>query len=657
MVRGLSMSVIWISAIFLLTGTGIAIAQEAVERPSFVGTNACAECHDSEAQTWRGSHHDLAWTFPDEGTLLGDFNSTSASHPSETVFFAKENDTFLVETRDGDNPAKQFKIVGAAGTEPLQQVLVDFGDGRIQALDFAWDVEKRQWFHLYPDEDLPPDDGLHWTGPYKNWNARCAECHATGYEKNYDPRSRRYSSTQAEVGVGCEACHGPGEAHVSWAENPQSFSAERWDNIGEHGLTVNFGATAPESEIQQCAGCHSRRESLSGQSPLPGTRFHDAYRLALLRNGLYHADGAILDEVYVYGSFLQSKMYGKGVRCTDCHDPHAAQLKADGNAICTQCHSPAGNDRFPSLKPAEYDTPNHHFHDTGTDGAQCTSCHMVERVYMQIDWRRDHSFRIPRPDLSDETGAPDACNDCHTDKTAAWAAGEIEERFPDDAQRQAHFSQVFARARRSGAGMSDELMDIAEHDGLPGIVRATALDLMRSAPDPATAARAVPFLIDNDALVRAAAVALQRGAPAAERIQRLLPVLNDPVRSVRVAAAREFLDAPVSQLPPRIGAAVNAVMGEWQATLLANSDFPEIQMAIGGAALVIRNVRAAEQAFREAVRLDPQQINAWNMIIRIKAATGDRNGAAKAAEEALAVNPGDPALQAIYEELGGRPRQ
>ena len=651
--RGVSVRSTWFSACVLLACSGLAASQGTDRQPLYTGSKTCAECHSSEAQAWRGSHHELAWTIPDENTLLGDFNSATSMHRSETANFRKENDTFLVETQNGEEPPKRFRIVGVAGIEPLQQVLVEFGDGRIQAVDFAWDVDRRQWFHLYPDQDLPPDDGLHWTGPYKNWNARCAECHATGYEKNYNPRNRGYSSSQAEIGVGCEACHGPGEAHLSWAKNPQSFSADSWNNIGEQGLTINFSADAPETEIQQCAGCHSRRESLTGQSPLPGTRFHDAYRLALLRNNLYHADGSILDEVYVYGSFLQSKMYGKGVRCSDCHDPHAARLKADGNGICTQCHSPAGNSRFPSLRPAEYDTPDHHFHDVGTEGAQCKSCHMIERVYMQIDWRRDHSFRIPRPDLSDETGAPNACNDCHADKTAVWAAAEIEKRFPDEANRQPHFSQVFARARVDAAGMSEALMDVAEHDGLPGIVRATALDLVRSAPDPAAATRAIPLLIDSDPLVRAAAVAVQRGADPAERIQRLLPVLNDPVRSVRIAAAREFLDAPIAQMPPRMAAAVNAVMGEWQASLLANSDFPETQMAIGGAALVFRNVQAAEQAFREAVRLDPQEVNAWAMIIRIKAATGDRDGAAGAAEEALAANPGDPALQALSAELGG----
>jgi Doubled CXXCH motif (Paired_CXXCH_1). len=303
--------------------------------------------------------------------------------------------------------------------------------GRLQSFDVVWDTENGGWFHLYPEQELPPDDGLHWSGPYKTWNARCAGCHATGYEKNYDAATRTYASTQAEIGVGCEACHGPGQAHLDWAEDTTH------EPPAGYGFSQPFATT--EATIQQCATCHSRREAHTDASPRPGTPYHDAYGLALLRPGAYHADGQILDEVYVYGSFLQSKMYAAGVGCLDCHDAHSAMRVADGNAVCTQCHSPAGNPRFETLTPAEYDAPEHHFHEPGTEGAQCIACHAPERVYMGNDWRADHSFRVPRPDLSAATGAPDACTTCpHRPRRCPGRRPRSPARVPDSDARGPH---------------------------------------------------------------------------------------------------------------------------------------------------------------------------------------------------------------------------
>ncbi|MGI9491262.1 MAG: cytochrome c3 family protein [Geminicoccaceae bacterium] len=583
--------------------------------------------------------------------MLGDFADAEFEHKGVITQFSRDGESFYVETEGSDGEQRRFDVEGVAGVAPLQQYIVATEEGRLQALDVAWDAELGRWYHLYPEQELAPGNGLHWTGAYKSWNARCAECHATGYRKNYDPKTGRYDSTQAEIGVGCEACHGPGEAHVGWAEE-KTIDPARWSRLTEKGFTISFAQTSAETEIQQCAGCHARREPLDDGNPLPGTDFHDAYRPAFLREGLYHADGSIQDEVYVYGSFLQSKMYAQGVRCSDCHEPHQAGLKAEGNALCAQCHSPDGNPRFPSLQPAVYDDPSHHFHEPGSKAAACKSCHMVERRYMGIDGRRDHSFRIPRPDLSDETGAPNACTDCHQDRDASWAAAETAERFPESTRRGPHFSQTFAAARMNPQAVNEELLTIAEDNETAGIVRATALDLLHPVADPVTAARAETLLDDADPLVRLAAVPLQRGAEESDRVDRLVPLLNDSRKAVRIAAAREFLDAPLSGLSSDSIDVVQNAMREWQASLLAKTDFPETHMAIGGAALVQRNTQAAEHAFREAVRLDPQLVQGWVMIGRILAVTGDTEGARSALDEALVANPSDQILTSLRDQLG-----
>ncbi len=354
-------------------------------------------------------------------------------------------------------------------------------------------------------------------------------------------------------------------------------------------------------------------------------------------------DGSIEDEVYVLGSFLQSKMYARGVRCSDCHDAHSTQLKAEGNAVCTQCHSPAANPRFPTLRAADYDTPEHHFHEPGSEGAQCRSCHMIERTYMGIDGRRDHSFRIPRPDLAAETGAPDACTDCHTGRDAAWAATEIATRFPESARRGPHFATVFAAARWAPEAQAPELMALAQRAEAAGIVRATAIELLARVTDPAIATDGAVLLTDSDPLVRAAAVALQRGAEPEERMARLLPVLRDPVRAVRIAAAKATLDATEPGEASE-AAALRAARAEWRAAVASRTDFPETHLQIGGAALTMRDWGAAVAAFSEAVSLDPQLVDGWVMVVRILAATGKEAEAREALGAALAANPGNPAL-------------
>ncbi len=216
----------------------------------------------------------------------------------------------MVETEGADGALRSFDVVAVAGVRPLQQYLLSPEPGRTQALDIAWDTERGVWYDLYPDQHLPAGDGMHWTGPYKSWEARCAECHATGYSRNYDARTQRYAAHMAEIGVGCESCHGPGEAHAAWAAAPDGDGAARWPGLTANGLTVDLGVSA-EVEIEQCAGCHSRREAFFDGNPLPGTPYHDSYSLALLRDGLYAADGQIEAENYEFGSFLQAKMYAQ----------------------------------------------------------------------------------------------------------------------------------------------------------------------------------------------------------------------------------------------------------------------------------------------------------------------------------------------------------
>jgi len=638
----------------VVTLAAAAAAQSVSEMdPRYVGSETCVGCHEEVGRDWKGSHHALAWTLPDDFTVLGDFDDAVFQHKGIATKLRRRDDTFLVETEGLNRDQTEYEVVGVVGVAPLQQYLVKTEPGRMQALDIAWDAEHRHWYHLYPDQDLPPGDGLHWTSPYKTWNARCAECHATGFEKNYDPMSRTYTSTQAEIGVGCEACHGPGEAHLAWAEAPDTYDATRWPGLTGLGFTIEFMASASDTEIQQCAGCHSRREPLGDGNPRPGTPFHDAYKLALLREGLYHADGQILEEVYVYGSFLQSRMYGRGVRCSNCHDPHSGELRGEGNAVCTQCHGLTGNPDFPSLTLKDYDTPRHHFHEPGSSGAQCKSCHMIERIYMGIDGRRDHSFRIPRPDLSATLGTPSACSDCHDSRTAEWAAEAVASWFPDSVRRGEHVASAFAEVWK---GKSDpptisRLVEVASNRNLPMFLRASALEALRRYGSADVAEQTKAFLKDEDPLLRMAAVPLQLPASPEVRMQRLRPLLADPLRVVRIEAVRGLLDLIAGGFLAASDTSAQSAMMEYQQSLIAKADFPETQMAIAGTALTFREFTVAERAFSEAVRMDPQLVDSWVMIARLRAAQGDGAGAEDALRKALMYNPESAPLVELLDAM------
>ena len=627
------------TVLMILAGPGLA-----QDVPAYVGSAVCSDCHADATADWAPSDHAKAWTLPDESTVLGDFSDVTFTHHGVTSRFFRDGAKFMIETEDGSGQRRAFEVIGIGGIDPLQQYLLSPEAGRTQTFDIAWDAVAKRWYPVFPDQLAPAGDGLHWTGPYKSWEGRCAECHATGYTRNYDATTRTYSPKLTEIGVGCEACHGPGAAHVAWAKSPDLPLAK---GLAPFGLTADL--TLEATELGTCMTCHSRREALQDGNPVPGTPYHDSYTLSLLRPGLYHPDGQILDEVFEGGSFLQSKMHAKGVRCSDCHEPHSSALKAEGNAVCAQCHSPAGNPRFPSLPLRVFDGPEHHFHPEDSTGAQCVSCHMIERTYMGIDTRRDHSFRIPRPDLA-ASGAPDACTDCHTDKDAAWAAAELEARFPESPHRGPHFAPVFSAAATDPAGQADALLEIAEWEG-PGIVRASALDMLGAAARADQAPRLLPLLSDPDPLVRAAAAGTIGALPPDQRLDALFPLLSDPLRAVRVATARALLDAQAAPGTPE-AQAISVAMAEWQGSMMLRADFPETHLQLAGVGLTLRNWQMATQAFAEAVSLDPQLVQGWIMQARIAAALEDRQGAARAVSQGLAANPGDATLTALAQEMG-----
>ena len=319
-------------------------------------------------------------------TVLGDFNDRRFTHYGVTSRMFRQGDRFLVATDGPDGRVQTYPVKYTFGVRPLQQYLVEFPDGRVQCLPLAWDTVKREWFHLYPHEAIPAGDELHWTRPLQNWNYMCADCHSTNLQRNFDLKANRYHTTFSEINVSCETCHGPGGLHVRLARSWRLF----WDRNHGYGLP-RLKAPSNRVEIETCAPCHARRRIVYPGFK-SGGKFLDYYMPELLDAEYYWPDGQIRDEDYEYGSFIQSRMYHKNVRCSDCHDPHSMRVKfKDGptirdNRLCGQCHV-----------PAKYDSPSHHHHpDSSRPGTLCIECHMPKTPYMVVDrgWTIASAFRV-----------------------------------------------------------------------------------------------------------------------------------------------------------------------------------------------------------------------------------------------------------------------
>ncbi|MCY4344383.1 MAG: multiheme c-type cytochrome [Gammaproteobacteria bacterium] len=569
----------------------------------YVGSAACASCHEAQHEAWLGSHHQLAMSEPSPATLIGDFDGAVLHHGGGLTAFSKADGRYAIRTEGPTGERASFAVRYTFGFAPLQQYLLPLPDGRLQASNVAWDAVQGRWFHLRPGESIGHDDVLHWSQPSHNWNFMCADCHSTAVSKGYDAKARRYETTFSEVSVGCEACHGPGSAHAV----PSAASARP-------ALALPRDQA---DEINACAPCHSRRSQLA-EGFAPQRSYFDHYSPALLDAGLYHADGQMLDEVYVYGSFLQSRMHAAGVTCGDCHEPHSAQLRAEGNALCIGCHNEVGNPNFPSLARGRYDGSQHHLHEPGSPGAQCVNCHMPARTYMVVDERRDHGFKVPRPDLNAATNAPDACTGCHQERDSAWAQAVLEEAFGPPSGD--HFGPVFAAAR-TGIGEAEQpLAAIAGDAEQPAIVRATALSLMANYDRAVSGLALEAGLHDAHPLVRVGAL---RGAarwPAERRWREARHLLGDARLAVRAQAV------------PLLAPALNGLVGAGRTKLEAgiaeyldvqafNADRAEAQTNIGNLQWAIGAPARAEAAFAEALRLNAHWVPAMLNLADLYRAT------------------------------------
>jgi predicted CXXCH cytochrome family protein len=573
-------------------------------------------------------------------TVLGDFGDSELAHPGVGTTFFRRGEEFWVNTDDEQGDARDFRVDFTFGVEPLQQYLVSLDGGRYQALLTAWDTRPaaaggQRWLHLSPDAAPDHEDPLHWTGVYYNWNSSCAECHSTGLTKNLDPATNTFATTWSSVNVDCEACHGPGSLHAATpaaARLGLAAAARTWVFAEGARIATRVPEGPNDAEIEVCAQCHSRRTQLNDAYE-PGDPLLDGFRPALLDPGLYHADGQILDEVYEYGSFLQSAMYAAGVTCTDCHDPHGGQVRATGNALCATCHAPSA-----------YDTREHHRHATGASGSQCVDCHMSERTYMVVDARRDHSFRLPRPDLSATLGVPNACNGCHAEQSVEWAAAQVAAWYPSGRAGTFHYSQALHAGRVWARDRHVLLTRTIGDSEAPAIVRATGINLLAAQMDASDVELVGRSLSDPAPLVQLAAVEALESVPVGLRIDLAQRFLTNSASALRVAAARVLLPAREGLSVAR-RADLDAALAEYAAAEQFNADRPESLLNLGNLAAERGAIAEAESTYRRALEMHPRFVPTYVNLSDIYRRQGREREAEEVLRRGIAVEPGDSSLK------------
>jgi Flp pilus assembly protein TadD len=627
---------------------------------TFVGSETCAGCHQAEAKLWRGSQHQLAMAHATDQSVLGNFSDATFDYFGVKSRFFRKDGKYLVETDGPDGKLAEFEIKYTFGLDPLQQYLIEFPDGRLQSLSIAWDTRPKdkggqRWFHLYPNEEIRHDDVLHWTKLNQNWNFMCAECHSTGVRKNYDAANDRFATTFAEISVGCEACHGQGSRHVNWARDKNSwwplgkiddptmglverFSERRdatWIANAETGNVRRSSAPRPlRAEVETCGLCHARRGQFS-EAWAPGQSLSDTHMVSPVNRGLYHADGQMLDveEAYNFGSFKQSKMFAEGVTCSDCHEPHSSRLRLEADDTCLQCHA-----------PEKYADAKHHRHEAVTPALACASCHMPSRTYMVVDTRHDHSFRIPRPDISVKLGTPNACNDCHADKPFEWSAAAIERWHGPTRKGFQNYAAAFDSDWNDRPDAAKLLAAVVSDRNTPAVARAGALSELSSRITPAMLELARASLTDPDPMVRIGALDMIQDLPLDQRWPVASPLLSDPIRGVRIRAASILSDVPPARLSEADRGRFNHAADEFIAAQQFNADRPEARTTLG--AFYARRGRnsEAETEYKASLRLSPQFAGASINLADLYRQTGREGDGEKVLRSAIDAVPNDVGL-------------
>ena len=606
----------------------------------YVGDKSCVACHAAEHKDWEESHHYKSMLRPTDSTVKGDFNNVTHTGNGVTSRFFKKGKKFYINTQGSDGKNHDFEVQYTFGFTPLQQYLIAFPGGRLQVLRTSWDVNKKKWFDQYPGQKIPAHDWLHWTGNAQNWNTMCAYCHSTNIKKNYDSEKDTYKTTYSVINVSCESCHGAGKQHIDYIKSPAYKTGERLQ-----GSYLKLAKNASQAEeIKVCTPCHARASELSA-SKIDSKELMDDYIPEIPSTENFYADGQIDDEDFIYTSFMQSKMYSKGVKCSNCHNIHSTKLKKRGNQTCLQCHA-----------ATTFDVPSHSHHTARSKGNLCVNCHMPGKLYMGNDFRHDHSFRVPRPDLSVKYGTPNACSNCHKDKSEQVLAQAIVTWFGP--KRNYHFAEDLIPGSKLDPESESHLVKLITQKNTPDIVKATAAFYLGNTLSQTSLQTLLNCLQHPDAQVRYRALRSLNNFEYQAWVTAVGPLLRDKVRAVRIAAADLYLSIPAENIPSNWNTDFSLSQKELKDYLYYQTDFATGNIMMADYYAKIHDYPNAEKFYLKGLKKDDQLNYAWINLSTVYNLQSNNAKALGALQKALKNDPNNEriyySLALLYNEMDNK---
>ncbi len=454
-----------------MRGSKQAVTHRPVKKqtPGFITSDSCRSCHPQHYASWKHSYHSSMTQLPDAESVQGDFEDAEAHFEGATFRMMRKDSGYWVEMpalaedgrADATRPPLMRKIELVTGSHHYQVYWFSSGHtARMDQFPLVWLIEERRWVPRESSFLAPPHQGM--SLEEGRWNEGCIRCHATGSNPHWQNHFEMYP-TVAEFGISCEACHGPAEEHVAINGNPLRRYSRRGNEQDDETSILPTRLGDPLNS-QVCGQCHSVNVEASvtlrekwrqeGFSYRPGDDLReerDVFRptdpamveayggkdSAFIRN-FFWSDGMIRVAGREYNGLLETPCHQHGasdrrMSCFSCHQLHGDagderglkawandQLKPEmrGNQACLQCHDEVAND-----------ISAHTHHSPGSSGSLCYNCHMPYTTYGLLTSIRSHQVDSPDVRTSLATGRPNACNQCHLDRTLDWAAHQLEDWY------------------------------------------------------------------------------------------------------------------------------------------------------------------------------------------------------------------------------------
>lgn len=583
----------WILIAAALLGLGLPVLRarqtelsrvRSLQHSPYVSSTQCRQCHPQQYASWHRTYHRSMTREADAHSVLGAFDGRSLDYLGISARMQRAADgRYEMLFRPTDSRVEtRVRVERTVGSHRYQQYLARDGDLYFR-LPIAWDVSAQRFIHmnsafLTPDPALTPDavvSNVDYNRHVTRWNDNCVFCHNVRPSPGLAPEGGRFDTQVAELGVACEACHGPGAEHVARNRAPLRRYLLHLGDAPDPSIR-NPRRMPAERSIEVCGRCHGQRITSDidrfqrdGDPFIPGEELGH-YSRPLAREtrqngqeGLFRPrfwpDGSARLTAYELQGQLQSPCrQSEHFSCESCHAMHegdpAGQLRpgARGDGACTGCHT-------------QLSTPlaaaSHSGHRVGSAGSACRNCHMPDIVYGLVSVHLSHRIEVPDVARDHAASRPDACTLCHVDRTRSWAARASHTSVPaQDAAERAGLSEV---AYRLLAGDPIERAIAAHALGKPeaqhaASYRAQRLGLLQSTllDDPYPAVRAIAqrslsAMLAPDSEARRLAAAYD---PTARRSER-----QRQVGALLAAVPAEQIHIPSTQVMHALRSQADAV--------------------------------------------------------------------------------------------------